>query len=152
MNTVKVISRGDNFKFDRKSAALFLSLSKSTTLNSTYHTIISCIFSSANSVFLQYFFTRTSSILNHQALLMTPVFLYPVLAEKLAYISSLSLDSSLCSVSVQMEKWNLIGYHKWPFSLQQTICQALHMKKGLKMQLADVHVMSAMWVSGEWDP
>lgn len=39
-----------------------------------------------------------------------------------------------------------------PFPPQQTNCQALHMKKGLKMQLADVHVMPAMWVSGEWDP
>lgn len=71
--------------------------------------------------------------------------LHPVLTQRLAYISSLR-------VWVQMEEWNLIGYCKWPFSLQQTNCQALHMKKGLKMQLADVHVMSAMWVSGEWDP
>lgn len=76
----------------------------------------------------------------------------PVLTQRLAYISSLRLNSSLCSVWLQMEKWNVIGYRKWPFSLQQTNCQALHMKKGLKMQLADVHVMLAMWVSGEWDP
>lgn len=37
------------------------------------------------------------------------------------------------------------------FPLQQINCQALYMKKGLKMQLADVRVMLAMWVSGEWD-
>lgn len=68
----------------------------------------------------------------------------------LAYISRSWLNSSLCSVWVQMEKGNLIGYCKWPLCLQQTNCQALHMKKGLKMRLTDVHVMSAMWVSGEW--
>ena len=85
---------------------------------------------------------------SHWGLLMKS---YTLEQQRLAYISSLRLNTSLCSVWVQMEKWNLIGSCKWPFSPQQTNCQALNMKKGLEMQLTDVHVMPAMWVSGEWD-
>lgn len=71
--------------------------------------------------------------------------------QRLAYISSLRLNTSLCSAWAQMEMWNAIGCRKWPFCLQQTNCQALRMKESLKMQLADVRAMRAMWVSGESD-
>lgn len=71
--------------------------------------------------------------------------------QRLACISSLRLNTSLCSVWAQMEMCNAIGCRKWPFCLRQTNCQALRMKESLEMQLADVRAMRAMWVSGESD-
>lgn len=119
---------------------------------SVQHSHTSNLFSFITSILEYFLLGNTLAICNYWVVLMKSCTRIPVPTQRLACISSLRPNSSLCSVWVQMEKLNLIGCRKWPFCPQQTNCQALHMKKGLKMQLADVHVMSAMWVSGEWDP
>lgn len=114
--------------------------------HSTPAKCLTCTNFHAKHQILKYFLLRKDAICNRRASLMKP---RTSPTQRLAYISSLRLNMSLCSVWAQMETWNVIGCCKWPFCLQQTNCQALHMKEGLKMQLADVRVMQAMWVSGE---